>query len=203
MPKKYRRYCNQCDEYYEGWGEKFCSSKCANLGNRDKSLPKIIKQNKKRIRPAEERFWEKVKIGEEDECWEWQATRNGIKNYGNFINDLIKSNLAHRVAYYLANGDFDESLNVCHKCDNPPCVNPNHLFLGTQKENLQDMLLKNRFPTGQNHWKSKITNEEREQILNLLSKGMKIKEIAKKLNIPTTTISNIKYRSFLDENMGN
>jgi hypothetical protein len=202
MPKKYRRYCNYCDEYYEGWGAKFCSVECSNLANREKSFPKIIKKNKERARPDSERFWEKVKIGKKDECWEWQGTKNGIKNYGNFINDLIKSNLAHRVAYYLKNGDFNEDLCVCHKCDNPPCVNPNHLFLGTQKENLQDMLSKNRFPTGEKHWNSKISDEKRESILKMLSEEKKIREIAKKLNVPSTIISNIKYRGYLNENMG-
>lgn len=58
---------------------------------------------------------------------------------------------AHRVAYFLARGEFDARLFVCHHCDNPPCVNPAHLFLGTQRDNLMDMYSKGRGSVGERH----------------------------------------------------
>lgn len=94
------------------------------------------------IETVKARFWSKVSIGAPDDCWEWQAyaTKQG---YGKFSIGK-KLYMAHRVSYKLTYGDFDQSLDCCHKCDNPRCVNPNHLFLGTTKDNMQDMLSKGR-----------------------------------------------------------
>lgn len=79
-------------------------------------------------------------------CLEWQ--RSKIKHgYGNFSMDGVP-HLAHRFAYELAYGAFDKLLHVCHKCDNPPCVNPDHLFLGTNADNHNDKIAKGRQAKG-------------------------------------------------------
>jgi 5-methylcytosine-specific restriction endonuclease McrA len=92
-----------------------------------------------------QRFWDKVEKTEN--CWEWTARKNKY-GYGEFLYSgrVWKS---HRLSYLLEYGDYDFSLIVLHTCDNPSCVNPNHLMLGTQKENVQDMVLKNRHGKGQ------------------------------------------------------
>jgi hypothetical protein len=87
-----------------------------------------------------ERFWAKVK--KTDICWTWKGSRNG-DGYGHFFfNGRVM--LAHRVVWTMANGAIPDGLQVLHKCDNPPCVRPDHLFLGTQLDNLADMEKKGR-----------------------------------------------------------
>lgn len=95
-----------------------------------------------RGRPLTERFWEKVDVGGPDECWDWQGAR---AHYGHgIINVTGRSLLAHRVAWSITHGDPAEA-NVCHRCDNPPCCNPAHLFLGSQADNIADMHRKGRY----------------------------------------------------------
>jgi len=91
--------------------------------------------------PMEVRFWRFV--NKTDECWLWQGAKVGQGGYGNFGVDK-KHHLAHRVSYELANGPIPDGMWVLHRCDNPPCVNPDHLFLGTRSDNMKDAHQKGR-----------------------------------------------------------
>ena len=96
-----------------------------------------------------ERFWSKVQ--QSDGCWEWQGGKASMR-YGRFRYHTSTGEVlhvpAHRFAWTLAYGSIPDGMYVCHKCDNPPCVRPDHLFLGTPGDNVRDMVTKHREPNG-------------------------------------------------------
>ncbi len=100
--------------------------------------------SKRRFSTMEERFWAKVQLGSSEECWIWQAAlkRDG---YGLFrVESYVAMRSAHRVSWEIAFGEIPTGMQVLHRCDNPPCVNPSHLWLGTQQDNIRDMNEKGR-----------------------------------------------------------
>lgn len=111
-----------------------------------------------------QRFETKFVKGEPDECWEWLAWRDK-DGYGNTTLSG-KFWRANRASYRIYKGKIEDGLHVLHTCANPPCVNPNHLFLGTSKDNVNDMLAKGRGnpPKGENHPMA-TASEERKRLL--------------------------------------
>jgi hypothetical protein len=104
---------------------------------------------RKRI-PSLDRFMGKFEPEPNTGCWLWSGTLNQY-GYGVFsMPGGTPKALAHRVAWSLLRGEITSDQNVLHKCDNPPCVNPDHLFLGTRKENVEDMARKGRGVRSQN-----------------------------------------------------
>lgn len=102
------------------------------------------------IEEIQDRFWTKIKKGADDECWECQRPNllpNGGVGYGT-IKRKGKQYPLHRVSWVIHFGEIPDGLLVCHTCDNPPCCNPAHLFLGTHKDNADDKVSKGRQAKG-------------------------------------------------------
>ena len=98
---------------------------------------------------------------------------------------------AHRVSYVLYRGIIADGLSVCHICDNPLCVNPDHLFLGTQRDNLADMVAKGRHAKGEKNGQSKLSDLAVEQIRQLVHTGYKQYTVAKIFGLSQAQISRI------------
>lgn len=134
-----------------------------------------------------ERFWAKVRRGPPDECWEWTA--DTVQGYGRLSvgGRAGRVELAHRMAWVLTNGPIvPDTLFVCHRCDNPPCCNPAHLFLGTNQDNVTDMIQKGRQGT-------KLTAEQAAEALRRMMRGERVVLLAAEYGVAIPTIYSLKY----------
>jgi len=155
-------------------------------------------RDRRRRLTASERFWEKVRRG--PGCWEWQGYRDE-KGYGTFHVDTARHAVkAHRFAWELAHGPLSQEkvdhrgTCVLHRCDNPSCVRPDHLFLGTQTDNNRDRHAKGRSvmpknkARGERAGKAKLSNADAVAIRRLHSEGVSQVELGRRFGVDSSNI---------------
>jgi hypothetical protein len=143
----------------------------------------------------EEKLKYNYKVNEKG-CWVWQGSVRKKDGYGSINIGQGKTSLVHRLAYTYWKGEIPEGMFVCHHCDNPPCINPDHLFLGTNQDNMNDKMLKGRaftgFHKGEANGGAKLTNEQVSDIKKLLIEGeFNQSEIAVEFGVSRQSICDI------------
>ncbi len=200
MKTKVKVNCSECTKEYEidkghlsiirkRNSKNYCSNECKNG-------------------TLEERFWSKVDIGKKEDCWLWRGNFRS-NGYGQ-IRLKGKTLSAHRVSYELMFGAINDiKMFVCHKCDNPICVNPNHFFLGTNSDNMKDAYKKgrinpippvgNKFKKGDKAKNSVLTDEQVLQIREMINNGDSVKDISLLFLVSRYKITDIKRgRSYIN-----
>lgn len=175
---------------------KFCSMLCSNRSHT--------------TTPIFERMMRRVQMVTETGCWIYEGTHDG-RGYAHISTKRAKSPAkGHRVSYEHHYGPIKDGLFVCHKCDTPSCVNPHHLFLGTQADNMQDAKSKGRLPdrTGQSRGEknpfSKLTWDQAREIRRRISMKENFSEIAKDYPVKVSTISKISQNlQWVEHEQGN
>ena len=139
-------------------------------------------------RPIKDRFLEKIRKTEG--CWEWTGVKLP-KGYGHMGIPGGKSLYAHRLSYMLHIGEIPDGLFVLHKCDNPSCVRPSHLFLGTAADNSRDMVRKGRSRSGEKHPRSTLREIDVVEMRRLYGGGKRICDLAKMFGIGRPAVHQI------------
>lgn len=126
-------------------------------------------------------------------CWIWMKSVNH-KGYGQFKLSDGKTTLAHRASWIAHKGEIPTGLLVCHKCDNRACINPNHLFLGTDKDNSDDKIRKGREArlSGESNPRAKIVEDQVKAIIGEISRGRTLQSLADEYGVHRNTIHHIK-----------
>lgn len=148
------------------------------------------------------RFWSKVAGMPTEGCWEWIGTRSPL-GYGAFwlpagiVLNHGRMHAAHRVAYYLTTGEWPGDLDVCHSCDNPPCVRPGHLWVGTVADNARDRSLKGRTsrkgaPRGEANPGCKVTDAQVVEIIARARAGERHADLAQEFGISIALVSSYR-----------
>lgn len=140
-------------------------------------------------RPIADRLWSKVRK-EDVGCWEYQGKRSS-NGYGRIAlgGRADGEGPAHRVAWELTNGEVPEGLIVCHRCDNPPCVNPEHLFLGTHADNAADRNAKGRHAHGTRHPQAILNPDLVRLVRRWAAEGVSRAESARRLGVSRGGVS--------------
>lgn len=142
-----------------------------------------------RLTIEDSRFW--ARVDKADSCWKWSGARNR-DGYG-FVRRQESFYLAHRWAWTITYGPIPKGMGVLHRCDNPPCVNPSHLFLGDPKANAADRASKGRNAknAGERHGQAKLNLRSVGEIRGMYSRGATCRELAALFRISKSQIHNV------------
>ena len=164
----------------------YCSFSCrakANVGKNNETM-------RRRAPSTADRLWARVdRSAGPDGCWPWLGKSN-VRNYGQ-MSVGNKSTLAHRIAYGLEKGPIPEGLDVLHKCDNPPCCNPAHLFVGMHRDNMEDKTKKGRQQHGEKHYRAKLTADD---VRHIRASGEESAVLAERYGVTQSNICTIRAR---------
>jgi len=138
-----------------------------------------------------DRFWSKVNIQGQDDCWNWIGAMN-VQGYG-VLKIKGTHHRSNRLSWIIHNDSIPDRLFVCHTCDNRACVNPRHLFLGTHRDNTDDMLSKNRQAKGEKSGPSKLVADQVLEIRRIGSSCSQA-ELSKRFNVSIMAIRRILSR---------
>lgn len=193
--------CEKCKKEFDyQWftGQKkrrFCSKKCWYEWN----ARKLATFNESRFqwnKATEEQKLERLKhnfnakVVKKEGCWDWKGVRDK-DGYGLIPGGYQRQKKAHRVSFLLHKGAIPDESLVCHDCDNPICTNPEHLFLGSKKENDFDSRKKGRACVGSKQPRAKLNEMDVKKIKYLLSLGVKARRIAKDFGVAPSQICEI------------
>lgn len=172
-PRLPRPACEICGKPVKDRRNRFCSNACSGV-----------------VRSANasdptKRFWTLADTSSPDGCWPWLAATDK-DGYGRFELPGHRQATAHRFAYEIAVGPIPKGQSVLHHCDNPSCVRPDHLFIGTHMDNMQDAMRKDRKYT--DHPNSKLTVEQVRIIKAELRKGVSQESLARQFHVNSGTI---------------
>ncbi len=138
--------------------------------------------------PTRIKFWQKVRVA--DGCWEWTGSRISAMGYGQFKPSRNHSPIgAHRYIFQVLHGPLMWRQQVCHRCDNPLCVRPDHLFLGDHAANMADRQAKKRHSHGERHGTAKLTDAKVLYARERLAAGDKQCDLARELGVHKTLLS--------------
>lgn len=170
---------------------------CSVCMNLRRKAARLAKRNASAATKFANRFWSKVNRSSSDGCWPWIGSTSAY-GYGEFQTGSRRSKTrkvyrAHRVAWELIHGNIPLGLHVLHRCDNPPCVRPDHLFLGTAADNVADRIAKGRTnqPTGEAIGMAKLTVREVVQIRLQRLHGKSVIALAKEYGVSRSSIYSI------------
>jgi hypothetical protein len=193
--KEYK--CKNCGKFYkiENWRKpssycsRFCKDKMASTWLLKTSFKISEATEEEKVLRLKENY-EKHVI-RQNGCWDWKGKSQ--KGYPKMTcRKALGANLGHRASWIIHNGKIPSNLSVLHKCDNKICTNPHHLFLGTNEDNVNDMLSKKRNPMGSKVGTSKLMENQVKEIKYLIRDGKSSREIAEKFNVTYQAISLIK-----------
>lgn len=169
--------CLNCKKGFFRRGKyyRFCSPKCYRIVQR-----RLFSES------CESRFWKKVTIKSDNECWSWNGSRCA-NNYGH-LTIQHKTWKAYRYSWMIKNGPIPKRMNICHSCNNPPCVNPSHLYLATHKQNMADASRDFLFVHGINHSHARLNPESVREIRKLRDQGVSIPKLCRQFNMSAGAI---------------